>query len=68
MLGISVDLDYDTKIDNIEGKTPSINGLAAATVITAAEYKICNVSDLVKKANYHVKISECKKLLYYFSL
>ena len=40
--------DY-AKITDIEGKIPSIIGLAITAVLTAVENKILSVSDLVKK-------------------
>ena len=48
--------DYNAKITEIEGKIPSINGLAITAVLTAVENKIPNVSDLVKKTDYDAKI------------
>ena len=41
--------DYDANITDIEGKIPSIIGLAITAVLTAVENKIPSVSDLVKK-------------------
>ena len=35
----------------IEGKIPSISGLASNATLTAAENKIPNISSLVKKKN-----------------
>ena len=40
--------DY-AKITDIEGKIPSIIGLAITAVLTAVENRILSVSDLVKK-------------------
>ena len=39
--------DYNTKITEIEGKIPSISGLAINDVLTAVENKIPNISSLV---------------------
>ena len=39
----------NTKISEIEGKIPSISGLATNTTLTAVENKISNISGLVKK-------------------
>ena len=41
--------DYNAKITEIEGKTPSISGLATTSALTAVENKTANVSNLVKK-------------------
>ena len=41
--------DYNTKIKDTEGKIPSITNLATTAALTAVEYKIPNVSNLVKK-------------------
>ena len=41
--------DFDTKVTKIEGKLPSITGLATNSVLTAVENKIPDVSSLVKK-------------------
>ena len=50
--------DYSSKIIEIEGKTPSISGLATNSALTAVENKIPNVSSLVKKTGYNTKNSE----------
>ena len=49
--------DFNSKISEVEGKIPSITGLATNSELTAVENKIPNVSSLVKKANYNTKIS-----------
>ena len=41
--------DYNSKIKDTEGKIPSITNLATTAALTAVEYKIPNVSSLVKK-------------------
>ena len=50
--------DLNAKSTEIEGKIPSISGLAANSALTAVENKIPDVSNLVKKTNYNTKISE----------
>ena len=50
IIGLVKKDDYNTKISEIEGKIPSIAGLA--------ENKIPNVSNLVKKTDYGSKISD----------
>ena len=41
--------DYNAKITEIEGKIPSIGGLATHATLTTAENKIPNISSSVKK-------------------
>ena len=50
--------DYNAKIVEIEGKMPSINGLATTTALTAVKNKIPDVSNLVKKTDYDVSLSD----------
>ena len=47
--------DYNTKITEIEGKIPSISGLAINDVLTAVENKIPNISSLVKKKQIKIQ-------------
>ena len=58
----------NTKISEIEGKIPSISGLATNTTLTAVENKISNISSLVKKTkqkrtDYDTKLTEIEKKL-----
>ena len=50
--------DYNAKITETEGKIPIITGLATTTALNVVEYKIHNVSDLVKKSDYDAKVSD----------
>ena len=50
--------DLNAEITEIEGKIPSITGLATNSALTAVENKIPDVSSLVKKTDYNTKISE----------
>ena len=50
--------DFNTKVTEIEGKIPSITGVATNSALTAVENKILDVSSLVKKANYNTEISD----------
>ena len=50
--------DFSTKVTEIEGKIPSITGLATNLELTAVENKIPDVSGLVKKTDYNKKITE----------
>ena len=50
--------DLNVKITEIEGKIPSITGLATNSALTAVVNKIPDVSSLVKKTDYDTKISE----------
>ena len=50
--------DFNAKVTEKKGKIPSISGLATNTALTAVENKIPDVSSLVKKTDYNIKISE----------
>ena len=50
--------DFNLKVTKIEGKIPSISGLATNSALTAIENKITDISSLVKKTDYKTKISE----------
>ena len=50
--------DFNAKVTEIEGKIPSISGLATNLSLTAVENKIPDISSLVKKTDYNTKISE----------
>ena len=58
--GLVKKTDYNAKITEIEGKIPSISGLAA---LTAVGNEITDVSTLIKKINYDTKISELEEKL-----
>ena len=53
--------NVNTKVTEIEGKIPSITGLATNSALTAVENKIHDVSSLVKKTDYRTKISDIEK-------
>ena len=53
--------DFNAKITKVEGKIPSITGLATSSALTAVENKIPDVSSLVKKADYDTKVSDIEK-------
>ena len=53
--------DYNTKINEIESKAPSINGLVTTSALTAVENKIPNFSNFVEKKDYDTKISDTEK-------
>ena len=49
--------DYNTKVSEIEGKVPSITGLAKTSALTAVENKFPSVSNLVKNTvlrSFHI--------------
>ena len=52
---------FNSKITEIEGKMPSITGLASNSELTAVENKIPNVSGLVERTGYNAKISDIEK-------
>ena len=54
-------VDFNAKVTEIEGKIPSITGLATNSALTAVESKIPDVSSLVKKTDYDTKVSEIEK-------
>ena len=53
--------DFNTKVTEIEGKIPSITGLATNSELTAVENKIPDVGSLVKKTDYCTKVSDIEK-------
>ena len=61
--GLVKKTDYNAKIIEVEGKIPSISGLAANAALTAVEDKIPNIINLVKKTDYDAKITEIEKKL-----
>ena len=53
--------DYSPNITEIVNKINSTSGLATNSALAAVENQILNVSGLVKKTDYNLKISEIKK-------
>ena len=53
--------DFNAKVTEIEGKIPSITGLATNSALTCAENKITDVNNLVKKTEYNTKLSDIEK-------
>ena len=53
--------DFNAKITEVEGKIPSITGLATTSALTVVENKIPDVTSLVKKTDYDTKISDIEK-------
>ena len=49
---------FNSKVTEIEGKIPSIAGVATSFALTVVENKIPDVSSLVKKMDFNTKISE----------
>ena len=50
--------DFNTKVTEIEGKTPSITGLATNSELSAVENKIEDVSSLVEKTNLNAELKK----------
>ena len=50
--------DFNAKISEVEGKIPSISGLATTSVLTAGENKRPDVSSLVKKTGFNTKVTK----------
>ena len=48
--------DFNSKISKVEGKIPSITGLATTSLLTAVENKIPDVSNLMKKTDFDAKL------------
>ena len=59
--GLVKKTDFGSKITEMEGKIPSITGLATNSALTAVENKIPNVNNLVTKIDYNTKISDIEK-------
>ena len=53
--------DFNSKINEVESKIPSITGLATSSALTTVENKIPDVNNLVKKTDYVTKISDIEK-------
>ena len=53
--------DFNAKVTEIEGKIPSISGLATNSELAPVENKIPDVNSLVKKTDYNTKISDIEK-------
>ena len=63
-IGLVKKVDYNAKITEIEGKIPSISGLATNAALTIVEKKQPNISSLVKKnPNYNTKNTDIEKKL-----
>ena len=50
--------DYDAKIKDVEGKIPSITGLATTATLTVVKNMIQDVNDLVKEIDYNERIKD----------
>ena len=55
---MATNTSLNPKISDIINKILNITNLTSTTALTAAENKIPNVSNLVKKSDYNTKISE----------
>ena len=63
-IGLVKKVDYNAKITEIEGKIPSISGLATNAALTIVEKKQPNISSLVNKnPNYNTKNTDIEKKL-----
>ena len=51
LVGLLKKIDYNAKISEVEGKLPSISGLATKSALTAVENKISDVSSSAKKTD-----------------
>ena len=50
--------NFNAKVTEIEGKIPSITGLATNSALTSVENKILDVSSLVKNKKFNTKVIE----------
>ena len=50
--------DFNTKVTEMEGKIPSITGLATNSKLSAVENKIPDVSSLVEKTNLNAELKK----------
>ena len=55
--------DYTAKVTEMDGKIPSISGLATHAALTTVKNKIPNISSLVEKTDHDTKITEIEKKL-----
>ena len=55
--------DFNSKISEVEGKIPSISGLATTSGLTAVENKIPDVNGLIKKLIMTQKLVKLKRKL-----
>ena len=53
--------DYEDKVSEIEGKVPTITGLATIAALSALAHKMPNTSDIARNAKCDAKISENEK-------
>ena len=50
--------DLNSKIGEIEGKTPIISGLATTSALNAVKNKIPDVGSFIKKTEFNTKVTE----------
>ena len=63
MTNLGTNASLNAKINEVKGEIPSITNLATNTVHTAAENKISNVSNLVKKRTMTQQLMKLKREL-----
>ena len=56
MLAVWLKKHFISKITKVEGKIPSISGLATNSALTAVENKIPDVTSLVTKTDFDAKL------------
>ena len=56
----------NAEINEVKNEIPSINNLATTAALTTVRNKMPNVSNLIGKVDYHAKMSEMEKNIYYF--
>ena len=55
---LATNASFNAKINEVKGEISNITNLVSTTALTAAECKIPDISDLVKKTDYNTKFSE----------
>ena len=58
-----IDFVKKAKFTELENKIPYINKLATKTALSMVENKTKNVSNLVNKKNYNIKVTEIENKL-----
>ena len=56
-------INYNTKITELENKIPRISNLATKLLVNKVEYRIPDISNLVKKTDYNAKITNIENKL-----
>ena len=58
IINLATNASLNAEINEMNREIPNITNLSTTAALTAVEYKIPNVSNLVKETGYNTKISE----------